>query len=146
MRHWWHDDGLSAFISLDCGTQNTVFCFLFCFCLALLLKHVSTYIKLVLVRYGFCGQQPVEGGIVARLKDHREAFERITQPWNSDTFPTQNLPYDMHTWDLPIEMSMSMLLFITITGLARCKVPVRLVALTGIMWYSKAGTGLLLNF
>lgn len=32
-----------------------------------------------------------------------------------------------------------MLLFITITGLARCKVPVRLVALTGIMWYSFRG-------
>ncbi len=36
-------------------------------------------------------------------------------------------------------MAMSMLLFITITGLARCKVPVRLAALIGIMWYSFRG-------
>ena len=45
----------------------------------------------------------------------------------------------MHTWTLPVEMAMSMLLFITVTGLARCKVSVRLAALVGIMWYSFRG-------
>lgn len=66
-------------------------------------------------------------------------MERITQPWNADAFPTQSLPYDMHTWTLPVEMAMSMVLFITITGLARCKVPVRLAVLLGVMWYSFRG-------
>ncbi len=99
----------------------------------------SILIKLVLVRYGFCAQLPVEGGILAQLQDYRKAFERITQPWYSDVFPTQSLPYDMHTWTLPIEMAMSTLLFVTITGLARCKVVARLTALMGIMWYSFRG-------
>lgn len=36
-------------------------------------------------------------------------------------------------------MAMSMLLFITMTGLARCRVSARLAALIGIMWYSLRG-------
>lgn len=60
---------------------------------------------------------------------------RITQSWAWDSYPTQKLPYDMHTWTLPVEMSMSMLLFITITGLGRCKVPLRFVIVLGMMWY-----------
>lgn len=93
----------------------------------------------MLVRYGFCGEQPVEGSIIAQLKDIIHGFERITQPWNSDAFPTQSLPYDMHTWTLPVEMAMSMLLFVVIAGLARFKVSIRLAAFTVVMWYSFRG-------
>ena len=96
-------------------------------------------IKLLLVHYGFTGQKPVDGGIIGQLKDYTGAFERVTQSWNSDPFPTQTLPFDMHLWTLPIEMAMSMLLFVMVTGLARCKVPVRFVALIGVMWYSFRG-------
>ena len=96
-------------------------------------------IKLILVRCGFTGQKPADGGVIGQLKDYISSFERITQPWNSDAFPTQTLPYDMHTWTLPIEMAMSMLLFIMITGLARCKVPLRFLAFVGVMWYSFRG-------
>ena len=57
----------------------------------------------------------------------------MTKPWQWDVI--QNLRYDMHTWTLPVEMSMSMLLFITITGLSRCKVGVRLGMMLMIMLY-----------
>ncbi|KAK6608572.1 hard surface induced protein [Botrytis cinerea] len=44
--------------------------------------------------------------------------------------------YDVHVWTIPIEMAQSMFLFVTITGLARCKVWVRLFMFVVIMLYS----------
>lgn len=57
----------------------------------------------------------------------------MTKPWQWDVL--QELRYDLHTWTLPVEMSMSMLLFISIAGLSRCLVPIRLGMMIMTMLY-----------
>ena len=75
----------------------------------------------------------MDGGFLVQLADWFGAVFDITKPWQWDVI--QDLRYDMHTWTLPIEMVMSMLLFITITGLSRCKVPIRFGLMIMIMLY-----------
>ena len=92
----------------------------------------STFFVLLLIRAGWA-RQPVDGGFLAQMGDWISAMFDMTKPWQWDVI--QNLRYDMHTWTLPVEMSMSMLLFVTITGLSRCKVSIRLVMIVTIMLY-----------
>ena len=92
----------------------------------------STFFVLLLIRTGWA-RQPVNGGFLAQVGDWLSAMFDMTKPWQWDVI--QNLRYDMHTWTLPVEMSMSMLLFITITGLSRCKVWVRLGMMLMVMLY-----------
>ena len=92
----------------------------------------STFFVLLLIRAGWA-RQPVDGGLLAQLGDWTSAVFDMTKPWQWDVI--QNLRYDMHTWTLAVEMVMSMLLFVTITGLSRCKVPIRLGMLIMIMLY-----------
>ncbi|TAQ84279.1 hypothetical protein B7494_g7395 [Chlorociboria aeruginascens] len=91
----------------------------------------STFLILVLVQLGWMGRpQPTLG---AQFIDWFKALYHITYSWNWDI--TQIVPYDSHLWTIPIEMSNSMLLFITITGLSHCKVWIRLFLVLGIMFY-----------
>jgi peptidoglycan/LPS O-acetylase OafA/YrhL len=55
----------------------------------------------------------------------------LTVSWGWDEFHV--VPYDVHLWTIPIEMSHSLLLFITLTGLSRLKTHLRLLAVLGIM-------------
>ena len=87
----------------------------------------------LLVRAGWSGQEPVDGGVLAQLGDWTDAMFRITQGWRWDHI--EQFRYDMHTWTLPVEMSMSMLLFVTMTGLSRCKSSTRLVLMVAAMAY-----------
>ena len=92
----------------------------------------STFFVLLLIRAGWA-RQPVDGGFLAQVGDWTSAMFDMTKPWQWDV--VQNLRYDMHTWTLSVEMTMSMLLFVTLTGLSRCKVPIRLGILIMIMLY-----------
>jgi peptidoglycan/LPS O-acetylase OafA/YrhL len=90
----------------------------------------STFMVLILIQTGWMGS-PMP--FWAQVWDWLHAVWKITFSWNWDV--TQFLPYDTHLWTIPIEMSMSMLLFITIMGLSRCKTILRLSFLFGIMIY-----------
>ena len=92
----------------------------------------STFFVLLLIRAGWA-RQPVNGGFLGQLRDWTSAMFDMTKPWQWDVI--QILRYDMHTWTLPVEMTMSMLSFVTVTGLSRCKVPIRLGMMTMIMLY-----------
>ena len=92
----------------------------------------STFFMMLLVRAGWA-RTPMDGGFFVQLVDWVGAVFDITKPWQWDAM--QELRYDIHTWTLPIEMVMSMLLFITITGLSRCKVPIRFGLMIMIMLY-----------
>jgi len=91
----------------------------------------STFIIMLLIRWGWMGT-PLPS-FWAQLFDWKDAVWRITFSWNWDI--TQFLPYDVHLWTIPIEMSHSLLLFITLTGLSRMKTYLRLPALFAIMIY-----------
>ena len=93
----------------------------------------STFIVLLLIRTGWSQQQPVDGGFFAQVWDWMGVVFRITQGWDLDNM--QQFRYDVHTWSLPVEMSMSMLLFVTITGLSRCKSSTRLGLMVVVMLY-----------
>ena len=58
--------------------------------------------------------------------------------WNA-VRTTDFARYDVHLWTIPTELSHSMLLFLVITGLSRCKVRIRLALLAGIMLYCLKG-------
>jgi peptidoglycan/LPS O-acetylase OafA/YrhL len=91
----------------------------------------STFLVMIFIQTGWIG-----GALPtfwAQFWDWLHAVWRITFSWNWDI--TQYLPYDTHLWTIPIEMSNSMLLFITISGLSRCKTTLRLPFLFGIMIY-----------
>lgn len=92
----------------------------------------STFFVLLLIRAGWA-RHPIGGGFLAQVRDWMSAMFDLTKPWQWDTL--QDLRYDMHTWTLPVEMVMSMLLFVTITGLSRCKVPVRFGLMIMLMLY-----------
>ena len=92
----------------------------------------STLFVLLLIRAGW-SRPPIDGGFLAQVEDWAGAMFDMSKPWQWDVI--RNLRYDMHTWTLPVEMVMSMLLFATITGLSRCKVPVRFGLLMMIMLY-----------
>jgi peptidoglycan/LPS O-acetylase OafA/YrhL len=91
----------------------------------------STFIIMILIRTRWMGT-PLPT-FWEQLVDWYNAVWRITYSWNWDI--TQALPYDIHLWTIPIEMSHSMLLFVTLTGLSRLKTYVRLVVLFAIMIY-----------
>ena len=93
----------------------------------------STFIVLVLVCAGWHQQQPVDGGFWTQMRDWASEVFRITQGWHWDDF--QDFRYDDHVWTLPVEMTMAMLLFITIMGLSRCESLTRLVLMLVIMVY-----------
>ncbi|RFU30728.1 hypothetical protein B7463_g5602, partial [Scytalidium lignicola] len=92
---------------------------------------VSTFMVMLLIRFRWMGK-PLPT-FWAQFWDWTHAMWKITFSWKWDI--TQFLPYDVHLWTIPIEMSNSMLLFIAITGLSRCKVYIRLILLVGIMFY-----------
>ncbi|CAD6591163.1 MAG: hypothetical protein ASARMPREDX12_005011 [Alectoria sarmentosa] len=96
----------------------------------------STFFVLLLIRAGWA-RHPVEGGFLAQIGDWTSAMFDMTEPWQWDVI--HNLRYDMHTWTLPVEMSMSMLLFVTVTGLSRCKAPIRLGMMMMVMLYCFQG-------
>ena len=92
----------------------------------------STFLMFLFIRLGWVGH-PMDGGFLVQMADWAGAVFDITKPWQWDVI--QHLRYDGHTWTLPIEMIMSMLLFVTITGLSRCKVPIRFGMMLMIMLY-----------
>lgn len=93
----------------------------------------STFIVLLLIRAGWSQQQPMNGGFFAQVWDWMGVVFQITQGWQWDAFV--DFRYDSHTWTLPVEMSMSMLLFVTITGLSRCSSSIRLALIVAVMFY-----------
>ena len=93
----------------------------------------STFIVFLLIRAGWSRQQPMDGGFFTQLWDWMGAVFEITQGWQWDDLV--GFRYDSHTWTLPVEMWMSMLLFVTITGLSRCKPSTRLALLVALMLY-----------
>lgn len=77
----------------------------------------------------------VAGGFWPELAHcFRELWAFAAQPWDWDK--RRDPPYDGHLWTIPIEFSMSMLLFITVTGLSRCRTWVRVVMTLVIIWYT----------
>ena len=77
----------------------------------------------------------VQGGFWPELAHcFHELWVFASQPWNWDKW--QYPPYDGHLWTIPIELTMSLLLFITITGLSRSKTWVRLTMTMAIIWYT----------
>ena len=92
----------------------------------------STFFVLLIIQAGW-GRKPINGGFLAQVGDWISKMFDMTKPWQWDVI--QNLYYDMHTWTLPVEMGMSMVLFVTITGLSRCKVPLRLGIMILFMLY-----------
>lgn len=77
----------------------------------------------------------VEGGFwpeLAHCFHELGVFASLPWDWDRKHIP----PYDGHLWTIPIEFTMSMLLFITIIGLSRCKTWVRLVITSAIIWYT----------
>ncbi|KAF2096402.1 acyltransferase-like protein [Rhizodiscina lignyota] len=48
-------------------------------------------------------------------------------------------PYDVHLWTIPVEFRSSLVLFLTLLGLARTKVWMRLTLLVGVMWFTIRG-------
>lgn len=93
----------------------------------------STFIVLLLIRARCSQYEPLEGGFLVQVRDWMQVVFQITEPWEWDTL--QEFGYDKHTWTLPVEMSMSMLLFVTITGLSRCKSSTRLALMLAVMLY-----------
>ncbi|KAH8805746.1 acyltransferase [Xylogone sp. PMI_703] len=91
----------------------------------------STFMIMLLIRFRWMGK-PMPS-FWAQFWDWMHAVWKITFSWKWDI--TQFLPYDVHLWTIPIEMSCSMLLFVTIMGMSRCKVYLRLIILLGIMFY-----------
>ena len=82
----------------------------------------STFFMLLLIRAGWAGHS-MDCGFLVQLLDWAGAVFDITKPWQWGVI--QDLRYDMHTWTLPIEIIMSILLFVTLTDLTKCKVPIR---------------------
>ncbi|KAM3084312.1 hypothetical protein ACMFMG_001583 [Clarireedia jacksonii] len=92
----------------------------------------STFMVMILVYTGWIGGKPLES-FTLQFKDWLHAVWQICYSWDWDKL--QWPPYDVHVWTIPIEMAQSMLLFVTITGLSRCKVWARLLMLLSLMLY-----------
>ena len=77
----------------------------------------------------------VEGGFWPELRHClREIGVFVSQPWDWDQ--RVDPPYDGHLWTIPIEFAMSMVLFVTVMGLSRCKAWVRIGGTAGLIWYT----------
>ena len=92
---------------------------------------VSTFIGLLLIRAGWHNQQPIDGGFWTELCDWANVMFRVTQGGDQ----LQYFPYNEHVWTLPIELSMAILLFVTILGFSRCESLTRLVLILVFMLY-----------
>lgn len=70
--------------------------------------------------------------------DTKSLFHDLDRLVNPFTWITNNggMHYNGHLWTIPIEFRGSMVLFITILGLARCKTGVRMAAVAGIIVFS----------
>ena len=77
----------------------------------------------------------VKGGFWPELAHcFHELWVFASHPWDWDR--RQDPPYDGHMWTIPVELSMSLLLFIVITGLSRCKTWIRLTMTMALIWYT----------
>ena len=96
---------------------------------------ISTFLVMLLVYYGWGLDGLKQQTFLLQFKDWvRAIFWEITYSWDWDM---QKWPkYDVHLWTIQIEFANSMLLFITVLGLSRCKTYVRLASVLGIMIYS----------
>jgi len=93
----------------------------------------STFLVMITIWYELQGGNGKEPTLYKQFWSWLYALWDITNSWNWDLL--QWPPYDVHLWTIPIEMANSMLLFITITGLSRCKVWIRLFMVFSIMLY-----------
>lgn len=95
---------------------------------------VSSFVAMLLVHYGWGNLSLVKETMWEQVSDWCTVWLwEITNSWD---WETQKWPrYDVHLWTIPIEFAHSMLLFVTLLGLARCKIWVRLFSVVGIMLY-----------
>lgn len=95
---------------------------------------VSTFLGMLTIFHGFQGWRVKSGLFKDQLWDWVYVNIHL---WKCifDWDHTANQPYDSHLWTIPIEMCMSMLLFVVLLGLSRCKVPVRLLTMVVLMWF-----------
>ena len=93
----------------------------------------STFTAFLLICAGWHHQQPIDGRLWTQMCDWASVMFDITQGWRWDDL--QAFGYNEHVWTLPVEMSMSMLLFVTIMGLSRCESLTRLVLMLVVMIY-----------
>ncbi|CAG8975906.1 hypothetical protein HYALB_00006524 [Hymenoscyphus albidus] len=70
----------------------------------------------------------------AQLKDWWGACSRLLQAaWSVANVSAQTPRYNPALWTIPIEFAQSMILFITLIGLSRCRNNIRMLLLAGIM-------------
>ncbi|KAF7899129.1 uncharacterized protein EAF01_008342 [Botrytis porri] len=93
----------------------------------------STFMVMIFIRMRLVRIDGFET-ISQQFMDWLHAIWTIAYSWDWDKIWWPK--YDVHVWTIPIEMAQSMFLFVTITGLARCKVWIRLFMLVVIMLYS----------
>ena len=76
----------------------------------------------------------VLGSMVFQLSDWtRFVFEDLTHPW---TWKSPRSEYDSHLWTIPIQFRASMIVFLTLLGLAKTRVIVRSAILLALWVYS----------
>ncbi|KAB8303657.1 hypothetical protein EYC80_005051 [Monilinia laxa] len=93
----------------------------------------STFMVVIFIRMRWVRVQGLETFSLQFL-DWMDAVWTICYSWDWDKLWWPK--YDVHTWTIPIEMAQSMFLFVTLIGLARCKVGIRLLMFVVIMLYS----------
>lgn len=100
----------------------------------------STFALVPLYWLGWASEPVVAGTMFphAGLWDYVRDWAAVTwwkmaHVWVWD--PVEYPRYDGHTWTIMIEMGMSLLLFVVLLGLCRCRVPVRIALLAGIAWW-----------
>jgi peptidoglycan/LPS O-acetylase OafA/YrhL len=75
---------------------------------------------------------PYFGTFWEQFWDWQTSCWAMTDPWNWETY--YNL-YDPHLWTIPVEFRSSVVLFMTIVGLAKVRATLRLTILSGMIWY-----------
>lgn len=93
----------------------------------------STFMVMIFIRMRWVRVEGLDT-FSLQFTDWLHAIWTIAYSWDWDKIWWPK--YDVHVWTIPIEMAQSMLLFVTLTGLARCKVWIRLSMLVVIMLYS----------
>jgi peptidoglycan/LPS O-acetylase OafA/YrhL len=92
---------------------------------------LSTFTVMLFVYWGVIGEK--KDNFYDQFWDWTTAVWVIGNAWFWDTM--QRPAYDVHLWTIPIEMSHSMLLFLTVLGLSRSRVQVRIGMTFAIIWY-----------
>ncbi|ESZ96234.1 hypothetical protein SBOR_3392 [Sclerotinia borealis F-4128] len=92
----------------------------------------STFMVMIFIHMRWVGVVGLET-LSLQIMDWMQGVWMIGYSWDWDKLWWPK--YDVHVWTIPIEMAQSMFLFVTITGLARCKVWIRLVMFVLIMFY-----------